>query len=416
MSRWRVQLPLILREPRLRSVLLIALLAGTVEGMVVPFLALIAEERGVPIGTIGVMAAAFLLAQVALQVPFGVLSDRIGRSWIIVTGLGLLCLACIGFSLADTPPVWILLRIVQGFAVAALLPSLRALVADVSSIEQRGEAFAGFNAAFFGGIFGGPLIGGFVIELAGSRALFLGAALGAVVIGVAVWLRFPEFRRPIVTDHVAHDAPIASGRRAVAVLLASPLVGAYLLGAAIQVPGGLATAIWSIYVSDLGGSDIIVGITYSTFSVPLLVLASVAGRSASRRPRWRLLLVTCLLLSVFVAGYGLTDSIAVLVFIGVFEGTVVAFAAPAIDAYMTTIADPRMMGRVQGAFATSATGGAAIVGWLSAVLYKQDHAYPFVFSAVLIVLMVIPAVLLVRQAEVTQARVTVPPPVVSTAG
>ena len=411
MLRRHVQLPLILRDARLRSVLLIALLAGTVEGMVVLFLALIAKERGVPIGTIGVMAAAFLLAQIALQVPFGVLSDRLGRSWIIVTGLGLLCLACVGFSLADSSLVWILLRIVQGFAVAALLPSLRALVADVSTIEQRGEAFAGFNAAFFGGIFGGPLIGGFIIQWAGPRTLFLSAAVGAVVLGALVWRRFPEFRRPIVTDHVAHDAPIASGRRAFAVLLASPLVGAYLLGAAIQVPGGLATAIWSIYVSDLGGSDIIVGITYSTFSIPLLVLASVAGRSASRRPRWRLLLVTGLLLSVFVAGYGLTDSILVLLIIGVFEGIVVAFAAPAIDAYMTTIADPRMMGRVQGVFATSATAGAAAVGWLSAVLYDLNHAWPFVFSGVLVVLMVIPAVVLVRRAEVTAARVSVPPPV-----
>ncbi len=416
MPRRHVQLPLILREPRLRSVLLIALLAGTIEGMVVPFLALIAEERGVPIGTIGVMAAAFLLAQVALQVPFGVLSDRLGRSWVIVTGLGLLCLACIGFSLADSSLVWILLRIVQGFAIAALLPSLRALVADVSSIEQRGEAFAGFNAAFFGGIFGGPLIGGFIIQLAGSRTLFLTAAVGAVVLGILVWRSFPEFRRPIVSVHVSQDSPIASGRRAIAVLLASPLAGAYLLGAAIQVPAGLATAIWSIYVSDLGGSDIIVGITYSTFSIPLLVLASVAGRSASRRPRWRLLLVTSLLLAVFVAGYGLTDSIAVLLVIGVCEGIVVAFAAPAIDAYMTTIADPRMMGRVQGVFATSATAGAALVGWLSAVLYKLDPAYPFVFSGVLVVFMVVPGVILVRRAEVTQARVVVSPPTVSTLG
>jgi MFS family permease len=399
MSRLRLTLPLILREPRLRSVLLIALLAGTVEGMVVPFLALIAEERGVPIGTIGLMAAAFLLAQISLQVPFGVLSDRLGRSWVIVTGLALLSLACVGFSLAGTPLTWILLRILQGFAVAALLPSLRALVADVSTIEQRGEAFAGFNAAFFGGIFGGPLIGGFIIQLAGSRALFLTAALGAVLLAAIVWRGFPEFRRPIVSQHVAHDLPITSGRRALATLLAPPLVGAYLLGAAIQVPGGLATAIWSIYVSDLGGSDIVVGITYSTFSIPLLLLASVAGRTASRRPRWRLLLVTSLLLSVFVAGYGLTDSIAVLIFIGVLEGIVVAFGAPAIDAYMTTIADPRMMGRVQGAFATSGTAGAAVVGWLSAVLYARDHAYPFVFSAVLIVLMVVPAVLLVRRAE-----------------
>lgn len=410
MPRWRPSPspPLILREPRLRAVLLVALLAGTVEGMVIPFLQLVAEERGVPLGTIGVMAAAFLLAQLSLQVPFGIVSDRFGRSWVLMTGLTLLALACAGFALADSSAVWIGLRIVQGFAVAAMVPSLRALVADVSTIEQRGQAFAGFNAAFFGGIFGGPLIGGFVIAWAGSGALFLGAGAGAVALAAAVWRRFPEYRRPVAVEHVHHDAPVASGLRALRVILAPPLIGAYGLGAAIQVPAGLATAIWSIYVSDLGGSDIIVGITYSTFSIPLLVLASVAGRSASRRPRWRLLLVTGALLAVFVTGYGLTDSIAMLIVIGVMEGIVVAFAAPAIDAYMTTIADPRMMGRVQGAFATCGTAGAAAVSWLSAVLYGIDPAWPFVFSGMLVLVIVVPAVVLVRRAEAHAVRLVAP--------
>jgi MFS transporter, DHA1 family, multidrug resistance protein len=336
---------------------------------------------------------------VSLQVPFGILSDRVGRSWIIVTGLGLLALACVGFAVAESSGVWIALRILQGFAVAALLPSLRALVADVSTIEQRGEAFAGFNAAFFGGIFGGPLIGGIVVELAGSATLFLGASVAAVGIAAAVWLRFPEFRRPIASHHVAHDEPVATGMAAVRVLLAPALLGAFMLGAAIQVPAGLATAIWSIYVSDLGGSDFVVGATYSTFSIPLLLLAAVAGRAASRRPRWRLLLVTNTLLAVFVAAYGLIAWIPSLIFFGVLEGIVVAFAAPAIDAYMTSIADPRMMGRVQGIFATCGTGGAAAVGWLSAELYDIDAALPFVVSGGLVLALVLPGIALVRAAE-----------------
>ena len=402
MLRGRVARPLILREPRLRSVLLIALLAGTVEGTVIPFLALIAEERGVPIATIGLMAAAFLLAQVVLQVPFGILSDRVGRSWIIATGLVLLALACLGFSVADSSPVWIALRIVQGFAMAALLPSLRALVADVSTIEQRGEAFAGFNAAFFGGIFGGPLIGGIVIELANEPTLFVGAAVAAIAIGAIVWLRFPEFRRPVASHHVVSDVPLASGLALVRIILAPALLGAFLIGAAVQVPAGLATAIWSIYVSDLGGSDFVVGLTYSTFSIPLLLLATVAGRAASRRPRWRLLLLTNTLLAVFVAAYGIIAWIPSLIFFGVLEGIVVAFAAPALDAYMTTIADPRMMGRVQGVFATCGTGGAAAVGWLSAALYERDQALPFVVAAGMVLALILPGVALIRITEQRQ--------------
>lgn len=408
MRAGRPSLPWILRDTRLRSVLLIALLAGTVDGMIVPFLAIVAQDRGVPLGSIGVMAAAFLLAQVALQVPFGVLSDRVGRSWIVATGLFLLTLACAGFAFAEGSAAWIALRVMQGVAVAALLPSLRALVADVSDIRHRGEAFAGFNAAFFGGIFGGPVLGGAVIEVGGTRSLFLLASVSALVIAVATLRGFPEFRRPIPSHHVAPDAPVRSGRRALVALFSLPLLGAFLLGAAGQVPSGLSTAVWGIYVSDLGGSDFVVGLSYSVFAIPLLALASVAGRVASRRPRWPLLLVCNLLLAVLVVTYGLTSSISLLIFLGIFEGIVVAFGAPALDAYMTTIADPRMMGRVQGIFATAGTGGAAIVGWLSALLYARDSGLPFIVSGGLVVVLALPAVALIRSAERQHVRLRAP--------
>ena len=408
MRRVRVSLPWILRDARLRSVLLIALLAGSVDGMIVPFLSIVAEDRGVPLATIGAMAAAFLLAQVALQVPFGVLSDRVGRSWIVATGLVLLAGACAGFAFAQLPLLWVLLRIVQGFAVAALLPSLRALVADVSDIRHRGEAFAGFNAAFFGGIFGGPVVGGVVIGVAGSRGLFLLAAVAALVIAVATLRGFPEFRRPIISHHVAPDSPVRSGRLALLALFSLPLLGAFGLGAAGQVPSGLSTAVWGIYVSDLGGSDFIVGVSYSVFAIPLLGLAAIAGRTASRQPRWPLLLAMNGLLAVLIVTYGLTSSIPLLLVLGVFEGTVVAFGAPALDAYMTTIADPRMMGRVQGIFATAGTGGAAIVGWLSALLYAVDPALPFAVSGILIVLLTVPAIALIRAAEQQHVHVMMP--------
>ena len=404
MRRVRVSLPWILRDARLRSVLLIALLAGSVDGMIVPFLSIVAADRGAPLATIGAMAAAFLLAQVALQVPFGVLSDRVGRSWIVATGLLLLTLSCVGFAFAEQPLLWVLLRIVQGVAVAALLPSLRALVADVSDIRHRGEAFAGFNAAFFGGLFGGPLVGGIIIELAGSRGLFLIAAVAALLIAGATLRGFPEFRHPITSHHVAPDSPVRSGRLALLALFSAPLLGAFLLGAAGQVPSGLSTAVWAIYVSDLGGSDLTVGFSYSVFAIPLLGLAAIAGRTASRQPRWPLLLAMNGLLAVLIVAYGLISSIPLLLVLGVFEGTVVAFGAPALDAYMTTIADPRMMGRVQGIFATAGTGGAAIVGWLSAVLYDVDPALPFAVSGVLILLIALPAITLIRAAEQNDVR------------
>ena len=52
-----------------------------------------------------------------------------------------------------------------------------------------------------------------------------------------------------------------------------------------------------------------------------------------------------------MVGYGLAQSVPVILVLGLCQGAVAAIAFPTLDAYLASRADPSIQGRVQGAFA-----------------------------------------------------------------
>lgn len=413
MGRFGITTPWVLREPGLRGVLAVAALAGAVDGMVLPFLAVTAEDRGVSLRAIGAMAAAFLLVQVGLQLPLGALSDRVGRVPVLVAGLATLGAATAGFAAADETPAFLALRVLQGCGVAAILPPLRALVADLSPTDRRGVAYAGFNAAFFGGIFAGPILGGAIVGVAGADALFVATGVLAAIVAAGTIWRLRGVGRPgagrTAVAGVTGDGPVRGPEPVpLRALFSGPLVGAFLLGAAAQVPTGLVASVWGIYVDDLGASDLQIGLTFSTFAFALLVLAPLGGRIAGRRRRWPTLLATNLALGAIIFGYGLAPSVEAILLLGAVEGVFAAVALPTLDAYLAGVADPRVVGRVQGAFASAGTLGAATIALLGSPLYGLDRLWPFALSGALILAATLVAVPLIRAAERARAEIAEP--------
>ena len=107
----------------------------------------------------------------------GRLGDRFGRRNMFLFGLIGFTLASLACALAPTIESLIVLRFVQGFLGAMLLPQGFGLIRDAFPPEEFGKAFAAYGPAFgLGGILG-PIIGGFIIQAnileLGWRAVFL---------------------------------------------------------------------------------------------------------------------------------------------------------------------------------------------------------------------------------------------------
>ena len=132
---------------------------------------------------IGLAVGAYGLTQAGLQIPFGALSDRVGRVPVIVAGLVIFAVGSIVAAVGDS--IWTIItgRFLQG--AGAISATLTALIADATRIEVRTRSMAfigvfGFGMAFLVALFMGPLIAAHF----GVPALFWLAALLAVVAGV----------------------------------------------------------------------------------------------------------------------------------------------------------------------------------------------------------------------------------------
>jgi MFS family permease len=396
--RWVIPRPWVVRQPALRAVLGLTLLAGLVTGVVVPFLSLVAREKGASYGAVGLMASGFLLAQLVFQFPAGALADRIGRAKPVAAGLAIEGLATAGFAFVEAPSSFVALRVLQGVGLALIYPAVRALIADLTPLERRGEAYAAFWGVLNVGWLLGPAVGGLLAAVVGKTPLVVASGLGEAALALPAWLAFRRFRLP-EPKRKADALGSQRGER----LLGTALVAAMLLAFAFEVPVGIFTGIWSIYLSEIGASELELGLSYTAFSVADLVTLPLGGKLANRRPRWRRVLGLAVLLGIVVLGYGI-PSVPIVLLLGALEGAIAGLLTPTVDAYLSGIAGAQQQGRVQGAYTTAGMSGAALSALGSSVLYSWGHWVPFLVAGTALASLAVPAALLMRRTEQRAVR------------
>ena len=130
---------------------------------------------------------AYLLPLGALLLLGGAAGDRFGRMRLLVLGTLLFGIASIGCAVAPSL-AWLLAgRAVQGIGAALLMPNSLAILGASFSGEARGRAI-GIWAAM-GAVMGaaGPVLGGWLIDRVGWRAIFLinlPLAIGAILLSL----------------------------------------------------------------------------------------------------------------------------------------------------------------------------------------------------------------------------------------
>ena len=129
-------------------------------GIIIPNLAYYAKEIGATTTEIAILMSIYSGMQLLFAPIWGRLSDKHGRKPAILLGLLGNAAALIGFGLA-TDYAWLFIaRSAAGIASAAVLPSVMAYVADITTSEERGRGMGLMGAAMGLGFILGPAIGG----------------------------------------------------------------------------------------------------------------------------------------------------------------------------------------------------------------------------------------------------------------
>ncbi len=156
------------------------------------------------VAQIGVLAAVYPAVWSAGQLATGALSDRIGRKWLIATGM-LVQAAAIGLvALGTTFGVWAVAAVLLGAGTAMVYPTLLAAVGDVAHPAWRVRSVGVYRLWRDGGFAVGALLAGLVADAFGIlAAIWVVAALTAAS-GLVVAVRMYETRP-------AHPATPAAG-------------------------------------------------------------------------------------------------------------------------------------------------------------------------------------------------------------
>lgn len=111
------------------------------------FLLIYATEFGFKASFVPVFYLIFSLAASLSSLPFGRLSDRIGRKWVIMTSYALWGMVISGFVYFHDTLSMVLLFLCYGLHKGALEPVQKAFVSELAPLKYRASALGGYQMA-----------------------------------------------------------------------------------------------------------------------------------------------------------------------------------------------------------------------------------------------------------------------------
>ena len=138
----------------------------------------------------------YTLSLTALILLGGSLGDRFGRRRVFVIGVGWFAAASLLCGLAPNIQTLIAARVLQGVGGALLAPGALAILEASFQPQDRARAIGAWSG--LGGIAGalGPFLGGWLVQAASWRLVFLTNVPLAAVVAVVALRHVPETRNP----------------------------------------------------------------------------------------------------------------------------------------------------------------------------------------------------------------------------
>lgn len=346
--------------------------------MRVPLVPLFARDLGASTVQVGMINAGFMLSATLLSVPLGLVSDRLGRRRLIVSGMAFSGLTSLLLVLARTPLEVGAIYVVAGAGLACFSPAMMSYVGDVSPPSFLGRAYGWFTAALYLGMAIGPGLGG-AVAAGGFRAAFLvSAALTAIAIaaGAPRMPASPPVARGRSSGLLADFREIVHNRSVVACWSAT-FLATYAWGSLF--------AFFPLYARDAGISLVHTGLIFTTQAAANAVARIPIGHLADRTgQRERYILFGNLLFAVSIALVGQFRREFPLYLVFAAIGGTMAATFTAIGAVLSESVETRIRGLAMGGYNTCIYGGFAVsAATLGTVIERAGYPAGFVLAGAL---------------------------------
>ena len=328
---------------------------------------------------IGLSVGAYGLTQALFQIPFGLMSDKIGRKPVICIGLIIFIFGSLVAANSETIFGVVFGRLLQG--AGAISSTLSALLTDLTRKEIRTKSMAilgiGIGGSFLLSLIFGPLISSYF----GVRSLFFISAMVSLI-AMSLLVLIPsgtkrldgdirkDLRNVFKLDLLINDLHVYFLHLILTMMF---VVVPFIITKELNIP---LIDHWKIYISSL--------LISLVFTIPLILSDDKRKENKSLFLPVGLLLVSQLMLFIFGDSMILIIISLIVFFIGF------NYMEASLPARISIMADEDLRGASLGVFSSfqflGAFSGGILGGWLIGMFAPKDA---IMFSVLLIILWLI---------------------------
>lgn len=364
---------------------------GLAISQILPFLPLYVSQLGVSSHEAlsmwsGLTFSVTFLVSAIVSPMWGSLADRKGRKLMLLRASLGMAIAILLQAFATNVWQLFLLRALMGLT-SGYIPNAMALVASQVPRDRSGWAISTLSTAQISGVIGGPLMGGFLADHVGLRAVFLITAVLLMVSFLVTLFLIKEGARPTVSK-----AERLSGK-AVFASLPYPglMISLFITTMVIQLCNGSVGPILALFIQSMAPESnniaFLSGMIAAVPGISALMSAPRLGKLGDRIGTGRILMATLIVAVVlfFAMSFVTTPlQLGVLRFLlGFADGAML----PAVQTLLIKYSSDRVTGRIFG-YNQSFMYLGNVAGPLMGAAVSAMAGFRWVFAATAVVVLV----------------------------
>lgn len=382
---------------------------GLAISQILPFLPLYVSQLGVSSHEAlsmwsGLTFSVTFLVSAIVSPMWGSLADRKGRKLMLLRASLGMAIAILLQAFATNVWQLFLLRALMGLT-SGYIPNAMALVASQVPRDRSGWAISTLSTAQISGVIGGPLMGGFLADHVGLRAVFLITAVLLVISFLVTLFLIKEGARPSVSK-----AERLSGK-AVFASLPYPwlMISLFITTMVIQLCNGSVGPILALFIQSMAPEStniaFLSGMIAAVPGVSALMSAPRLGKLGDRIGTGRILMATLIVAVVLFFAMSFVTTPFQLGVLRCLLGFADGAMLPAVQTLLIKYSSDRVTGRIFGynqSFMYLGNVAGPLMG--AAVSAMAGFRWVFAATAVVVLLNIIQLAWAMRHRRQQEAR------------
>jgi MFS family permease len=304
-----------------------------------------------------------MLGAGALSMPLGIMSDRLGRKGLVLSGILISTLTSFLIAFSTTSVQMMIIYALAGVAIAAFSPTMLSFVADFTPPTHLGRSYGWYTMATYVAMGVGPTIGGFFAHLWNYQWVFVISGLLGILVFLVALPAFPRQR-------AAGRQSKRGSRKIIRELLQNrSLVACWIVSLFNNFGLGVFLSFLALHASEQGIGVGKIGLIFGTQAIVNALGRIPFGYLGDRvSHRSHLVVIGGAVYSLSMAGVAISSSLETFILSAFVMGIGMGIAFTAVGALIPELVSPDSRGCAMGGYTTAIYTGAMLAASIMGVV------------------------------------------------